>query len=122
MLLMVNKLVEAMLQCKGFQEQVLLQGIHKMFNATTAMRRVIMTQLQSINNDSDVGPYDSDIANEVIQLYFWVVDSGCSKDMTRNLKLLRKFIEKFMGIVYFGNDHFDTITAYGDYVHENITI
>ncbi|GJU46203.1 hypothetical protein Tco_1203469 [Tanacetum coccineum] len=93
------------------------------------MQRVPRTSATSGNtqnvqcyNCNEKGHYDTDIANEVIQLYFWVVDSGCSKDMTRNLKLLRKFIEKFMGIVHFGNDHFDAITAYGDYVHENITI
>nr|GEY14415.1 retrovirus-related Pol polyprotein from transposon TNT 1-94 [Tanacetum cinerariifolium] len=33
----------------------------------------------------------------VIQLILWIVDSGCSKHMTGNLKLLRNFIEKFHG-------------------------
>ncbi|GJS18420.1 hypothetical protein Tco_0412892 [Tanacetum coccineum] len=41
----------------------------------------------------------------VIQLILWIIDSGCSKHMTSNLKLLRNFIEKFMGTVHFGNDH-----------------
>ncbi|GJT11416.1 putative reverse transcriptase domain-containing protein [Tanacetum coccineum] len=48
--------------------------------------------------------------------------SGCSKHMTRNLKLLRKFIEKFTGTVYFSNDNFAAITGYGDYVQGNLTI
>ncbi|GJR76656.1 gag-pol polyprotein [Tanacetum coccineum] len=52
----------------------------------------------------------------VIQLVLWIVDSGCSKHMTGNLQLLRNFVEKFMGIVCFGNDHFATITSYRDYV------
>ncbi|GJT81357.1 hypothetical protein Tco_1055699 [Tanacetum coccineum] len=34
---------------------------------------------------------------KVIQIVLWIVDSGCSKHITRNLKLLRNFIEKFMG-------------------------
>ncbi|GJS27163.1 retrovirus-related pol polyprotein from transposon TNT 1-94 [Tanacetum coccineum] len=60
--------------------------------------------------------------NKVIQLILWIVDSGCSKHMIGNLSLLRNFIEKFMGTVRFGNDHFTTITGYGDYVQGNLTI
>ncbi|GJS49017.1 retrovirus-related pol polyprotein from transposon TNT 1-94 [Tanacetum coccineum] len=58
----------------------------------------------------------------VIQLVLWIVDSGCSKHMTGNLQLLRNFVEKFMGTVRFGNDHFTAITGYGDYVQGNHTI
>ncbi|GJU35918.1 retrovirus-related pol polyprotein from transposon TNT 1-94 [Tanacetum coccineum] len=58
----------------------------------------------------------------VILLVLWIVDSGCSKHMTRNLKLLRNFKEKFMGTIRFGNDHFVAITGYGDYVQGNLTI
>ncbi|GKB64534.1 retrovirus-related pol polyprotein from transposon TNT 1-94 [Tanacetum coccineum] len=42
--------------------------------------------------------------------------------MTGNLKLLRNFVEKFIGTVRFGNDHFAAITGYGDYVQGNLTI
>ncbi|GJV21716.1 retrovirus-related pol polyprotein from transposon TNT 1-94 [Tanacetum coccineum] len=56
--------------------------------------------------------------NKVIQLVLWIIDSWCSKHMTGNLKLLRNFVEKFMGTVRFSNDHFTTITGYGDYVQE----
>ncbi|GKB60700.1 hypothetical protein Tco_0916886 [Tanacetum coccineum] len=59
--------------------------------------------------------------NKVIQLVFWIIDSGCSKHMTGNLQLLRNFVEKFMGTICFGNDHF-AITGYGDYVQGNLTI
>ncbi|GJY42815.1 retrovirus-related pol polyprotein from transposon TNT 1-94 [Tanacetum coccineum] len=51
-----------------------------------------------------------------------IVDSGCSKHMTSNLQLLRNFIEKFMGTIRFGNDHFAAITGYGNYVQGNLTI
>ncbi|GJR06338.1 retrovirus-related pol polyprotein from transposon TNT 1-94 [Tanacetum coccineum] len=60
--------------------------------------------------------------SSVIQLILWIVDSGCSKHMTRNLQLLRNFVERFMGTVRFGNDHFAAITGYGDYVQGNLTI
>ncbi|GJS52614.1 retrovirus-related pol polyprotein from transposon TNT 1-94, partial [Tanacetum coccineum] len=52
---------------------------------------------------------------EVIQIVLWIVDNGCSKHMTRNLKLLKKFVKKFMGTARFRNDHFAVITGYGDY-------
>ncbi|GJT30661.1 hypothetical protein Tco_0910936 [Tanacetum coccineum] len=58
--------------------------------------------------------------NKVIQLILWIVDSGCWKHMIDNLSLLRNFIEKFMGTVCFGNDHFAAITGYGDYVQGNL--
>nr|GEZ23916.1 retrovirus-related Pol polyprotein from transposon TNT 1-94 [Tanacetum cinerariifolium] len=45
-----------------------------------------------------------------------------SKHMTGNLQLLRNFIKKFIGTVRFRNDHFATITGYGDYVQGNLTI
>ncbi|GJW73376.1 retrovirus-related pol polyprotein from transposon TNT 1-94 [Tanacetum coccineum] len=36
--------------------------------------------------------------------------------MTRNRLKLKNFVEKFIGIVRFGNDHFGAIMGYGDYV------
>ncbi|GKB91312.1 retrovirus-related pol polyprotein from transposon TNT 1-94 [Tanacetum coccineum] len=59
---------------------------------------------------------------EVIQIVLWIIDSGYSEHMTGNLKLLKNFIEKFMGTVRFRNDHFAAITGYDDYVHGNVTI
>ncbi|GJZ11500.1 hypothetical protein Tco_0546259 [Tanacetum coccineum] len=60
--------------------------------------------------------------NKVIQLVLWIVDSGCSEHMTGNLQLLRHFVEKFMGTIRFGNDHFAAINGYGDYVQCNLII
>nr|GEW09449.1 integrase, catalytic region, zinc finger, CCHC-type, peptidase aspartic, catalytic [Tanacetum cinerariifolium] len=51
-----------------------------------------------------------------------IVNSGCLKHMTGNLQLLRNCVEKFMGTVRFGNDHFAVITGYRDYVQGNLTI
>nr|GEZ74505.1 integrase, catalytic region, zinc finger, CCHC-type, peptidase aspartic, catalytic [Tanacetum cinerariifolium] len=48
--------------------------------------------------------------------------TGCSKHMMGDRSLLKNFVEKYMGTVRFGNDHFAAITGYGDYVHGNITI
>ncbi|GJT22637.1 retrovirus-related pol polyprotein from transposon TNT 1-94 [Tanacetum coccineum] len=42
----------------------------------------------------------------IVQLILFIVDSGCTKHMTGNLKLLCNFVEKFLGTVRFGNDQF----------------
>nr|GEV02417.1 integrase, catalytic region, zinc finger, CCHC-type, peptidase aspartic, catalytic [Tanacetum cinerariifolium] len=58
----------------------------------------------------------------LIETILFIIDSGCSKHMTENLKLLRNFMEKFMGMVKFRNDQFAPILRYGDLVQGNITI
>nr|GEU52321.1 hypothetical protein [Tanacetum cinerariifolium] len=58
----------------------------------------------------------------IVQLILFIVDSGCTKHMTRNLKLLCNLVEKFLGTVHFGNDHFAPILGYGDLVQGNVTI
>nr|GEY83860.1 retrovirus-related Pol polyprotein from transposon TNT 1-94 [Tanacetum cinerariifolium] len=50
----------------------------------------------------------------IVQLILFIVDSGCTKHMTGNLKLLCNFVEKFLGTVHFGNDQFAPILGYGD--------
>nr|GFA12456.1 integrase, catalytic region, zinc finger, CCHC-type, peptidase aspartic, catalytic [Tanacetum cinerariifolium] len=59
---------------------------------------------------------------QITQLILFIVDSGCTKHMTGNLKLLCNFIEKFLGTVRFSNDQFAPILGYGDLVQGNITI
>nr|GEZ95557.1 retrovirus-related Pol polyprotein from transposon TNT 1-94 [Tanacetum cinerariifolium] len=60
--------------------------------------------------------------NTVIQIFLWCVDSGCSKHMTGNLKLLINFVWKFMGTVHFRNDHVAAILGFGDLQWGNILI
>nr|GEW16898.1 retrovirus-related Pol polyprotein from transposon TNT 1-94 [Tanacetum cinerariifolium] len=50
----------------------------------------------------------------LVEIILFIVDSGCSKHMTGNLKLLTNFVEKFMGLVKFGNDQIAPILGYGD--------
>ncbi|GKC66580.1 retrovirus-related pol polyprotein from transposon TNT 1-94 [Tanacetum coccineum] len=59
---------------------------------------------------------------KIIQLILLIVDSGCTKHMTGNLKLLCNFVEKYLGTVRFGNDQFAPILGYRDLVQGNITI
>nr|GFA74151.1 integrase, catalytic region, zinc finger, CCHC-type, peptidase aspartic, catalytic [Tanacetum cinerariifolium] len=58
----------------------------------------------------------------IIQLILFIVDSGCTKHMTGNLKLSCNFVEKFLGTVRFVNDQFAPILGYGDLVQGNIMI
>ncbi|GJY38544.1 hypothetical protein Tco_0424908 [Tanacetum coccineum] len=58
----------------------------------------------------------------IVQLILFIVDSGCTKHMTGNLKLLCNFVEKFLGTVRFGNDQFAPILGYGDLIQGNVTI
>nr|GEX37594.1 hypothetical protein [Tanacetum cinerariifolium] len=51
----------------------------------------------------------------VIQRCLWCVDSGCSKHITGNLKLLINFVWKFMGTVRFENDHVAAIMGFGQF-------
>ncbi|GJY77563.1 hypothetical protein Tco_0483364 [Tanacetum coccineum] len=68
------------------------------------------------NKKPDVASKNVTLNTFVVQIVLWIVDSGCSKHMTGERSLLKNFVEKFMGTVRFGNDHFAAITSYGDYV------
>ncbi|GJX78098.1 retrovirus-related pol polyprotein from transposon TNT 1-94 [Tanacetum coccineum] len=59
---------------------------------------------------------------QIVQLILFIVDSGCTKHMTGNLKLLCNFIERFLGTVRFGNDQFTLILGYKDLIQGNVTI
>nr|GFA41648.1 retrovirus-related Pol polyprotein from transposon TNT 1-94 [Tanacetum cinerariifolium] len=59
---------------------------------------------------------------QLVEIVLFIVDSGGSKHMTGNLKLLINFVEKFLGTVKFGNDQIAPILGYGDLVQGAITI
>nr|GEU77724.1 copia protein [Tanacetum cinerariifolium] len=65
---------------------------------------------------------NENVQKRIVQLILFIVDSGCTKHITGNLKLLCNFVEKFLGTVRFGNDQFAPILGYGDLVQGNITI
>nr|GFC80530.1 integrase, catalytic region, zinc finger, CCHC-type, peptidase aspartic, catalytic [Tanacetum cinerariifolium] len=62
------------------------------------------------------------LRNNLIEIVLFIIDSGCSKHMTGNLKLLINFVEKFLGTVKFGNDQIAPILGYGDLVQGVVTI
>nr|GEY15914.1 reverse transcriptase domain-containing protein [Tanacetum cinerariifolium] len=50
----------------------------------------------------------------LIEIIIFIIDSGCSKHMTGNLKLLTNFVKKFLGTIKFGNNQIALILGYGD--------
>nr|GFC25251.1 retrovirus-related Pol polyprotein from transposon TNT 1-94 [Tanacetum cinerariifolium] len=53
---------------------------------------------------------------KIVQLILFIIDFGCTKHMTGNLKLFCSFVEKFLGTLCSGNDQFMPILGYGDLV------
>nr|GEV36729.1 retrovirus-related Pol polyprotein from transposon TNT 1-94 [Tanacetum cinerariifolium] len=88
-------------------------------SVATPFREQLLQNLLTRNLDTQLGSYISMLLLEII---LSIVDSGCSKHMTRNLKLLTNFVEKFLGMVKFGNDQIAPILGYGDLVQGTITI
>nr|GFA08562.1 Gag-Pol polyprotein [Tanacetum cinerariifolium] len=62
------------------------------------------------------------VNSNLVEIVLIIVDSGCSKHMMGNLKLLINFVEKFMGTVKFGNDQIAPIFGFGDLVQGAVTI
>nr|GEW74251.1 copia protein [Tanacetum cinerariifolium] len=61
------------------------------------------------------------VNSNLVEIVLFIVDSGCSKHMTGNLKLLINFVEKFLGMVKFGNDQIAPILGYGDLGNDLLT-
>ncbi|GKE58675.1 integrase, catalytic region, zinc finger, CCHC-type containing protein [Tanacetum coccineum] len=91
------------------------------FSVTTTQSKSLDTTLV-VSKTKIAADTTSSAKHKVVQIVLWIVDSGCLEHMTGDCSLLNNFIEKFMGTVRFGNDHFAAITSYGDYVQGNITI
>ncbi|GJS03460.1 integrase, catalytic region, zinc finger, CCHC-type containing protein [Tanacetum coccineum] len=61
------------------------------------------------------------VFDDIVQICLWIIDSRCSKHMTGNRALLINFVEKFLGMVRFGNNDFAVIAGYGDVVIGSMT-
>nr|GEV51987.1 hypothetical protein [Tanacetum cinerariifolium] len=69
----------------------------------------VLKSLDGVNSRTTIP-----IVVPLIEIVLFIVDSGCSKHMTGNLKLLINFVEKFLGTVKFENDQIAPILGYGD--------
>ncbi|GKB99019.1 retrovirus-related pol polyprotein from transposon TNT 1-94 [Tanacetum coccineum] len=59
---------------------------------------------------------------DLVEIILFIVDSGRSKNMTGDLKLLTNFVEKFLCTMKFRNDQIAPILGYGNLVQGNITV
>nr|GEV32102.1 integrase, catalytic region, zinc finger, CCHC-type, peptidase aspartic, catalytic [Tanacetum cinerariifolium] len=83
--------------------------------------------LEYYDNSTNYGLFvdnddDQEIFHDVVQIYHWIIDSGCSNHMTGNRALLTHFVKKLLGTVRFGNNYFTVIASYGDLVIGSMTI
>nr|GEY77958.1 uncharacterized mitochondrial protein AtMg00810-like [Tanacetum cinerariifolium] len=79
---------------------------------------------ETIASESNKKPrnFTRKLYERIVKIVLFIVDSGCSKHMTGNLKLLINFMEKFLGTIKFGNDQTTPILGYGDLVQGAVTI
>ncbi|GKE79559.1 retrovirus-related pol polyprotein from transposon TNT 1-94, partial [Tanacetum coccineum] len=84
------------------------------------MAQIQEVTLNLVDNSRPI--FDDEPMHKLVEKILFIVDSGCSKHMTGNLKLLTNFVEKFVGTVKFGNDQIAPILGYGDLVQRTITI
>ncbi|GJW38697.1 retrovirus-related pol polyprotein from transposon TNT 1-94 [Tanacetum coccineum] len=84
-----------------------------------------MAQIQEVTPDpvDNSRPiFDVEPLHKLVEIILFIIDSGCSKHMTGNLKLLTNFEEKFLGTVKFRNDQIAPILGYEDLVQGKVTI
>nr|GEY92173.1 retrotransposon protein, putative, Ty1-copia subclass [Tanacetum cinerariifolium] len=117
---------EKMLLCKQVEQGVPLKAEQYDWLANTdeeVDERELEAHYSYMAKIQEVPTADSGTDSEpIVQLIIFIVDSGYTKHMTGNLKLLCNFVEKFLETVRFGNDHFVPILGYGDLVQGNVTI
>nr|GEU33842.1 hypothetical protein [Tanacetum cinerariifolium] len=59
---------------------------------------------------------------KVVQIVLWYLDFGWSKHITGDRSQLTNFVNKFLGMVKFDNDHVSKIIGYGNYQIGNVMI
>nr|GEY85583.1 retrovirus-related Pol polyprotein from transposon TNT 1-94 [Tanacetum cinerariifolium] len=77
------------------------------------------SQVKPKKTQVEAHPRISSISNKtksvaLVEIILFIVDFGCSKHMTGNLKILTNFVEKFLGTVKFRNDQIAPILGFRD--------
>nr|GEU73599.1 hypothetical protein [Tanacetum cinerariifolium] len=103
----------------------MLGEIHALLNPVTSNSVPTPQESKVVKKDKVIAPgmfrinpfktfrEEKHVPDNVIQICLWCVDSGCSKHMTGNLKLLINFVWKFLGTVRYRNDHVVAILGFG---------
>ncbi|GJS56901.1 retrovirus-related pol polyprotein from transposon TNT 1-94 [Tanacetum coccineum] len=97
---------------------------YKWTQKTLRTKKIWMPKIRKADESTSISPTIDIVSRitNIVQLILFIVDSGCTKHMTGNLKLLCNFVEKFLGTVRFGNDQFAPILGYGDLIQGNVMI
>nr|GEW03073.1 hypothetical protein [Tanacetum cinerariifolium] len=107
----------------------LKQTYKKLYNSIKSSRIRSKEQCDDLINQVNLKSAENSDLNAslwkkvlVVQIVLWYLDSGCFKHMTGDRSQLTNSVDKFLGMVKFGNDHVAKIMGYGDYQIENVTI
>nr|GFA31426.1 retrovirus-related Pol polyprotein from transposon TNT 1-94 [Tanacetum cinerariifolium] len=110
--------LELLEKCEGLESEL--------SNSKMISKKFESAQQHAFNLELELQQCKEKIKNDklfkLVEIVLFIVDSGCSKHMTGNLKLLINFMEKFLGMVKFGNDQIAPILGYGDLVQGAIMI
>nr|GEZ75471.1 hypothetical protein [Tanacetum cinerariifolium] len=92
-------------------------------HAMCVLKSIAKPIKKTVASESNKKPrnFTRKLYERLIEIVLFIIDSGCSKHMTRNLTLLINFVEKFLGTVKFGNDQIAPILGYGDLVQGAVT-
>ncbi|GJW93696.1 hypothetical protein Tco_0173368 [Tanacetum coccineum] len=108
---------------KDSDEQVLLAEDQAWMKSSSDLDQeinanmVFMAKMEKVLLDSEESSSSAEeTIVEIVQIYLWIIDSGCSKHMMGNRALLTNFVENFLGTVRFGNNDFAVIVGYEDVV------
>nr|GFA20476.1 integrase, catalytic region, zinc finger, CCHC-type, peptidase aspartic, catalytic [Tanacetum cinerariifolium]GFA20477.1 integrase, catalytic region, zinc finger, CCHC-type, peptidase aspartic, catalytic [Tanacetum cinerariifolium] len=88
-----------------------LGEISSVFVCSDAMNVSCNSRLCDLFDENNLFIFDDE---SIVQIYLWIIDSGCSKHMTGNRALLTNFVENFLGTVRFCNNDFAVIACGGD--------
>ncbi|GJW16064.1 hypothetical protein Tco_0020197 [Tanacetum coccineum] len=68
-------------------------------------KKIWMPKIRKDDESTSISPTIDIVSRitNIVQLILFIVDSGCTKHMTGNLKLLCNSVEKFLATVRFGN-------------------
>nr|GFC67309.1 integrase, catalytic region, zinc finger, CCHC-type, peptidase aspartic, catalytic [Tanacetum cinerariifolium] len=98
------------------------QSVEKLIRKTVDLKNPLGKQwIQNLTRNRET-LRESYMSVLLVEIIIFIVDSGCSKHMLGNLKLLINFVEKFLGTVKFRNDQTAPILGYGDLVQRAVMI
>ncbi|GKB10950.1 retrovirus-related pol polyprotein from transposon TNT 1-94 [Tanacetum coccineum] len=91
-------------------------------NAITKKPKTVPISARKSTKNANQSVATSHKITIIVQIILFIIDSGCTKHMTGNLKLLCNFVEKYLGTVRFDNDQYAPILRYRDLVQGNVMI